>query len=120
MGPTSTYIKLGFGNWGNLLSIERVLIQMELAQVPLKLFRNGQIKPPTHCFLSIVIGAVFVWLTFLWGKVNYFQLDTKICTNSQICTGLLLRLGSKSSESWKHKIVKNNSKKGDMSRHFKE
>ena len=44
-------------------STQRVLIQLELAQAPLKLYtssadtcRSGLIKPPTHCFLPIVIG----------------------------------------------------------------
>ena len=70
-------------------STQRVLIQMELAQVPLKLYRSsadtsrsGLIKPPTHCFLPIVIGA-FCFVHILLRERGLFfyyrgiQLDSK-------------------------------------------
>ena len=59
-------------------STQRVLIQMELAQVPLKLYRSsadtsrsGLIKPPTHCFLPIVIGA-FCFVDILLRERGFF------------------------------------------------
>ena len=70
-------------------STQRVLIQLELAQAPLKLYtssadtcRSGLIKPPTHCFLPIVIGPFcFVDILLREGGLLFeyggIQLDSK-------------------------------------------